>query len=108
MKLLDSKKVGLLTTLFTTVATSAFAAPTTALKNGLADWASLVAEILSFVCLAVFIIYTGKYVNTTKSGNADSAENVRVTAGVRDGIMTALIGIGICQAVVIIAQTFIS
>lgn len=75
-----------------------------ALQNGLADWVSLVAELLSFVCLAVFIIYTGKFVSSAKSGNAESAENVKVTTGVKNGIMTALVGIGLCQAVIIIAQ----
>ena len=73
------------------------------LQNGLADWVSLVAELLSFVCLAVFILYTGKYVKTSRQGG-DTAENVKTTAGVRNGIMTALVGIGICQAAVIVAQ----
>ncbi|MBR3280323.1 MAG: hypothetical protein IKI57_00555 [Clostridia bacterium] len=73
------------------------------LQNGLADWVSLVAELLSFVCLAVFILYTGKYVKTSKQGG-DAAESVKTTAGVRNGIMTALVGIGLCQAVVIVAQ----
>ncbi len=103
------QKVGLLTGLFSMVATSAFAAPSRALTNGLADWVSLVAEVLSFVCLAAFIIYTGKYVSSSKNGTTtDTAENIKVAAGIRDGIMTCLIGIGICQAVVIVAQTFVS
>ncbi len=74
------------------------------LQNGLADWVSLVAELMSFICLAVFILYTGKYVQATKTGSADSAEGVKVTTGVKNGIMTALVGIGLCQAVIIIAQ----
>jgi hypothetical protein len=59
---------------------------------------------MSFICLAVFILYTGKYVSSTKSGTADSAEGVKVTTGVKNGIMTALVGIGLCQAVIIVAQ----
>ena len=74
------------------------------LQNGLADWVSLVAELLSFICLAVFVLYTGRYVSSSKTGSADTAENVKVANGVKNGIMTALVGIGLCQAVVIIAQ----
>ena len=75
------------------------------LQTGLADWVSLVAELLSFVCLAVFILYTGKYVKTSKNGTTDgAAESVKTTTGVRNGIMTALVGIAVCQAVVIVAQ----
>ena len=74
------------------------------LQTGLADWVSLVAELLSFVCLAVFILYTGKYVKTSKGSTDGAAENVKTTTGVRNGIMTALVGIAVCQAVVIVAQ----
>ena len=101
MKLL---KIATLTGALSMVATSAFAANPTLIQNSLADWVSLCAEILSFVCLAVFILYTGKYLNTTKGGSSDTAENVKVTNGVKNGIMTALVGIGICQAVIIVAQ----
>ena len=99
------KKLGLMTGALSMVATTAFAAPATSvLERGLADWVSLVAEILSFVCLAVFILYTGKFLNTTKGQASDSGENVKVTDGIKNGIMTALVGIGLCQAVVIVAQ----
>ncbi len=97
------KKVALLTSLFSLVATTSFAAPTEVISRGLADWVSLVAEILSFVCLAVFILYAGKFLGTSKSAN-DGEENVKVTTGIKNGIMTALVGIGICQAVIIVAQ----
>ncbi len=98
-----TKRIGLLTGALSLVATNAFAAPTALLKNGLADWVSLVAEILSFVCLGVFILYTGKYLNTNK-GTSSSGENVKVNNAVKNGIMTGLVGIGICQAVIIVAQ----
>ncbi len=104
MRITNTKKVGALVTLASTIATSSFAATTT-LTSGLADWVSLVAEILSFVCLAIFIIYAGKYITTSsKGGDTGAAENVRMTEGVKNGIMTALVGIGICQAVIIVAQ----
>ncbi len=102
MKLLNAKRLTVLTGALSLVATTSFAA-NGILERGLADWVSLCAEILSFVCLAVFILYTGKFLNTSK-GNADGEENVKITNGVKNGIMTALVGIGICQAVIIVAQ----
>ena len=101
MKLL---KIGTLTGALSMVATTSFAANGILVQNSLADWVSLVAEILSFVLLAVFIIYTGKYLDSTKTGSGEAAENVKVTTGVKNGIMTALVGIGVCQAVIIVAQ----
>jgi len=104
MKLFDAKKVGLLTGTLAMVANVSFAAPATQiLQRGLVDWVSLVAEILSFVCLAVFILYTGKFLNTTKQ-TSESGENAKVTTGIKNGIMTALVGIGVCQAVIIVLQ----
>ena len=104
MKISNAKKVGALTVMASTLVTTAFAGVNQALQNGLADWVSLVAEILSFACLAVFIVYAGKYITTSKSASSGAAENVKVTEGVKNGIMTALVGIGICQAVIIVAQ----
>ena len=98
------KKIGLMTGALSMVATTAFAAPTGLIQRGLADWVSLVAEILSFVCLAVFILYTAKFLNTSKGQPSESGENVKVTDGLKNGIMTALVGIGVCQAVIIVAQ----
>ena len=97
-------KIGLITGALSMVATNAFAASTVAVQRGLADWISLVAELLSFVCLAVFIVYTGKYISTNSKGASDSGENVKVNNGIKNGIMTALVGVGLCQAVVIVAQ----
>ena len=99
-----SLKIGLITGALSLVATNVFAAQTAAVQRGLADWVSLVAEILSFVCLAVFILYTGKFISSVGKGGSDAGENVKVNNGVKNGIMTALVGIGICQAVVIVAQ----
>ncbi len=97
------KKVGVLTAMFAGVSSVALAANPIAVQNSLADWVSLVAEILSFVCLAIFAIYTGRYISTSKNASSEG-EGVKTTEGVKNGIMTALIGIAICQAVVIIAQ----
>ena len=98
-------KIGLITGALSLMATVSYAAPTQiALQRGLADWVSLVAEILSFVCLAVFIVYTGKFISSNSKGTSDSGEGIKITNGVKNGIMTALVGIGICQAVVIVAQ----
>ncbi len=101
------KKIGLLTTAMSLAATTCYAAPTTMLQRGLADWVSLVAEILSFVCLAVFILYTGKFLNTSKDASSGE-ENVKVTTGIKNGIMTALVGIGVCQAVIIVVQAVLA
>ena len=102
MKLFNSKKIGALTIAMSMTAPAVFAAGSVAVKKGLADWVSLVAEILSFVCLTVFAIYTGRFVVSSKAGSEVSE---KTADGVRNGIMTALVGIGICQAVVIVAQT---
>ena len=106
MKLLNTKKVGLLTGAILAVGSMAFAAADPQITRSLADWVSLVAEILSFVCLAVFILYAGRLLNVNKGqaqGEAD-ATATKVSTGVKNGIMTALVGIALCQAVIIVAQ----
>ena len=97
-------KIAILAGVGSLLSTTAFAAPTTAIQKGLVDWVSLVAEMLSFICLVVFILYMGKYLKASKPQGEASAEGVKVTDGVRNGVMTALVGIGICQAVIIVAQ----
>ena len=101
------KNIGGLAVLGTSLFSTAFAMNSTDLQNGLADWVSLVAEILSFVCLAVFAVYAGKFikVSNSKGGEGEAAQQeVKVSEGMKNGIMTALVGIGICQAVIIVAQ----
>ncbi len=105
MKLL--KRVGVLTSVGMLASTCALAATEQVITRSLADWVSLVAEILSFVCLAVFILYAGRLLNGQKggqSGDAQDATATRVNSGVKNGIMTALVGIALCQAVIIVAQ----
>ncbi len=105
MKLLNTKRIGLLTGVSLAISSVAFADVDAQVTRGLADWVSLVAEILSFVCLAVFILYAGRLLNSNKGqSTGDSESATRVNAGVKNGIMTALVGIAICQAVIIVAQ----
>ena len=107
MKLLNIKRVGLLTGASLAVSSIAFAAGE-GITRDLADWVSLVAEILSFVCLAVFIIYAGKLLkinkDSTTGGDQQDTTATKVSSGVKNGIMTTLVGIALCQAVIIVAQ----
>ena len=103
-----NNKLGILTTSIALSSTAAYAVSNEALYRGLGDWISLVAEVLSFVCLFIFITYVAKYLFISKnkgsaSGNA-SAEYTKVETGLKNGIMTGLVGIALCQAVIIVAQ----
>ncbi len=106
MKLLNTKRIGLLTGASLAVSSVAFAAADAQVTRGLADWVSLVAEILSFVCLAVFVLYAGRLLNANKGQTSSDTDTTatKVNTGVKNGIMTALVGIAICQAVIIVAQ----
>ena len=100
------QKIGVLTGAMLAMGSLALADAGVDMSRNLADWVSLVAEILSFVCLTVFIIYAGRLLNANKgqtSGEQD-ASTTKVNAGVKNGIMTALVGIALCQAVIIVAQ----
>lgn len=72
--------------------------------NGIADWIAIVAEVLSVLCLVVFAIYMGRFfsIKTDKDAENDS----KVLPGVRNGIMTTLVGMAICQATIIVTQIF--
>ncbi len=104
MKLLNTKRIGLLTGASLAIGSIAFAATDAEITRSLADWVSLVAEILSFVCLAVFILYAGRLLNANKGQTQGEADATKVSTGVKNGIMTALVGIALCQAVIIVAQ----
>jgi len=100
-------KLGIITTSMALSSTIANAVSQTALYRGLGDWISLVAEVLSFVCLFVFITYIGKYlfISKTKGGSSNTdGEYAKQEAGLKNGIMTGLVGIALCQAVIIVAQ----
>lgn len=98
-----NEKLCLLTTAFVGATTVSFAA-TDAVVRSLADWVSLVAEILSFLCLAVFIVYAGRYLSQSSKGQPEGEEQIKTSNGIKNGVMTALVGIALCQAVIIVAQ----
>jgi len=72
------------------------------LGRTLGDWIAIVAEILSVLCLVVFALYMGRFfsIKTDKEKENDS----KVAPGVKNGMMTALIGMAFCQAAIIVAQ----
>ncbi len=64
-----------------------------------------VASILSLVCLVFFIMYMGKYLSDKKDSDtqASAEAKAKTSEGVKNGIMTTLIGIAICQATIVVA-----
>ena len=103
MKFTNNKKIAVATvatTMMSTVVNAA--AETTTLARGLGDWVAIVSEILSVLCLVIFAIYMGRFfsIKTDK----DSENDTKVAPGVKNGMMTALVGIAICQAAIIVAQ----
>ncbi len=104
-----STKVGMLTASFMGVAsTTCFAdlinPERQTVTRSLTDWVSLVAEILSLLCLIVFILYTAKFIKHSKESNGNAEENAKFITGIKNGVMTSLVGIAICQAVIIVMQ----
>jgi hypothetical protein len=69
--------------------------------RSLVDWVSLVAEILSLFGLVVFILYIGKFITSTNKGEEmdDKTSN-----HIKNGVMTSLVIIALCQAVIIVVQ----
>lgn len=103
MKLTKSNKVGIFTTLSMLMSAAVVNATnsTEAVSKSLGDWVIIVAEILSILCLVVFALYMGRFV-TLKTGKEEPEE--RVIHGVRNGMMTTLVGMAFCQAAVIVAR----
>lgn len=99
-----NKKFALATMLATMMPTVVNATSNEVVAKGLSDWISIVAEILSVFCLIIFAIYMGRFfsIKTDK----DSENDTKVTPGVKNGMMTCLIGIAICQAAIIVTQLF--
>ena len=75
-----------------------------AVQRSLADWVSLVAEVLSLLCLVMFIIYTGRFVSHSNKPIENKEEDEKFVNGIKNGVMTSLVGIAICQAAIIVAQ----
>lgn len=103
MKGTNSKKIALATIATSMLSTVAFATNgSTEVGRTLGDWIAIVAEILTVLCLVVFALYMGRFfsIKTDKDTENDS----KVAPGVRNGMMTALVGMAICQAAIIVAQ----
>ena len=105
MNLKMTKKITLATTLsmlMTTAVVNATSVSGEVVTRSLGDMVVVVAEILSVLCLIVFAIYMGKFI-TVKTDN-DKENDEKVIPGVRNAMMTALVGIAICQAAMIVAK----
>ena len=104
MKFTNNKKVALVVATATMLSTVAFASTTANAELGrtLGDWVAIVAEILSVLCLVVFALYMGRFF--TIKTDSDVENDSKVAPGVKNGMMTALIGMAICQAAIIVAQ----
>ena len=107
MKFTNNKKIAVATvatTMMSTVVNAMvpMASETSSISRDLGDWVAIVAEILSVLCLIIFAIYMGRFfsIKTDK----DSENDTKVAPGVKNGMMTALIGIAICQAAIIVSQ----
>lgn len=103
MKLTKSNKVGITTALSMAMSTAVVNATESAeaVAKSLGDWVIVVAEILSILCLVVFALYMGRFV-TLKTGKEEADD--KVIHGVRNGMMTTLVGMAFCQAAVIVAR----
>lgn len=102
MKFTNSKKIAVVTmatTMMSTVA-NATESQSGALARDLGDWGTLVCEILSVLLLVVFAMYMGRFFSIKTDKDAENDE--KVLPGVRNGMMTSLVGIAILQAAIII------
>lgn len=100
-----TKKVTIATTLsmlMTTAVVNATTAGNEVVAKSLGTWISIVAQILSLLCLIVFAIYMGRFI--TVKTDKDPENDEKVVPGVRNAMMTALVGIAICEAAMIVAK----
>lgn len=101
---ISSKKIALTTlaTTLTSTVVNATSSSNLAVAKSLGDWVTVVAEILSVLCIIIFAMYMGRFfsIKTDKDGENDE----KVLPGVRNGMMTTLIGVAICQAAIIVAR----
>ena len=61
-----------------------------------------VIKITVLLCLLIFAIYMGRFFSIKTDKNSEN--DTKVAPGVKNGMMTALVGIAICQAAIIVAQ----
>lgn len=104
MKFINTKKIAITTTTLTLLSTVVNAAveQSEAITRSLGDWMTIVAEIVAVLCLVIFAIYMGRYLTVKADG--DSEENKKILSGTRNGIMTSIVGIALCQALIIVSQ----
>lgn len=104
MKLTSNKKIALATLATTMMSTVVNANTVTSelVGKSAADVVVVVAEVLTILCLVVFALYMGRFFSIKTDKEAEN--NEKVLSGVKNGIMTALIGMAICQAAIIVSQ----
>lgn len=104
MKFTNNKKIALVTMATTMMSTVVNAATvdTEVVSKSLGDWVAIVAEVLTVLCLVVFAVYLGRFFSIKTDKDAENDE--KVLPGVRNGMMTALVGIAISQAAIIICK----
>lgn len=100
----NNKKVALATLVATMMPAVVYAetASTEAVSKSLGDWVAIIAEILSVLCIVVFTIYLGKFISLKSKKEEEIDE--KLVKGVKNGVVTTLIGVAICQAAIIVAQ----
>lgn len=105
MKFTNSKKIALVTMATTMMSTvvNATGSKDAALARDLGDWGTLVCEILSVLLLVVFAIYMGRFFSIKTDKDAENDE--KVLPGVKNCMMTMLIGIAFLQAAIIVFKT---
>lgn len=106
MKFTNNKKVALATIATTMASTvvNAEIANSEKVSMGLTSWIALVSEILSVLLIVIFAIYLSKFLKLKSS--KDSEPDEKVLNGVRNGVMTSLVGVALCQAVIIVTKLF--
>lgn len=100
MKFTNNKKIALATlatTMMSTVVNATAGEADIATQN-IGNWVTIIAEILSVLCLLVFTIYLARFLSIKNNGEE------KVVVGVRNGVITGLVGMAVCQAVIIVSQ----
>ena len=107
MKFTNAKKVTLATTatmLMSSAVVNATVSDAKVVSKTLGDWVTVVAEVLSILCLVVFALYLGKLLSIKEDKDLENDE--KVAPKVKNCMMTALVGIALCQAAIVIVQLF--
>lgn len=104
MKFTKNKKIAMaaIATPMISTVVNASIAPTEAVAQTLGDYISIVAEFLTVFCLIIFAMYMGRFLAVNTKNNSEG--DTKIISGLKNGMMTALIGMAICQAAIIVAQ----